>query len=168
VSSQTKTDQITVRLKRGGWEIEITCSEEKLKQAIDSVLSSLSSTSANPNVTAESGVSEASKKTCRGLIVDLWQEGWFSQGRSLSQVDQEIERRGYHYDRTAVSHALTDLVRENILTRDGPPRNYVYVQKKPPTVVTQSIQKRTTTSQGNESKRTSMELKTEQGEADAF
>jgi hypothetical protein len=47
-------------------------------------------------------------------------------------VDEEIARRGYHYDRTAVAHALTDLVKENILTREGVMRNYTYIQKKPP------------------------------------
>ncbi|MEM3803099.1 MAG: hypothetical protein QXX17_01685 [Conexivisphaerales archaeon] len=62
----------------------------------------------------------------------MWKEGWFSQPRSLSEVDEELGRRGYHYDRTAVSHSLTDLVREQVLSREGAPRNYRYVQKKPP------------------------------------
>ena len=35
------------------------------------------------------------------------------------------------YDRTAVSHALVDLVREGTLFRDGTMRNYRYVQKRP-------------------------------------
>jgi hypothetical protein len=40
-------------------------------------------------------------------------------------------RRGYHFDRTAVAHALTDLVREGLLTRMGEARGYRYVQKRP-------------------------------------
>jgi hypothetical protein len=43
-----------------------------------------------------------------------------------------MARKGYHYDRTAVAHALIDLVKENVLTRDGPPRRYQYAQKRPP------------------------------------
>jgi hypothetical protein len=47
-------------------------------------------------------------------------------------VHSEMARKGYHYDRTAVAHALIDLVRENVLTREGPPRRYQYAQKRPP------------------------------------
>ena len=45
---------------------------------------------------------------------------------------RSLSRRGFNYDRTAVSHSLTDMVRENILTRKGTMRNYQYIQKKPP------------------------------------
>ena len=63
---------------------------------------------------------------------DLWNDEWFSTDRGLGEVHEELARRGYHYDRTAVSHALTDLVRESILTRTGSMRSYRYVQKRPP------------------------------------
>ncbi|MHB8567813.1 MAG: hypothetical protein ACYC7D_11255 [Nitrososphaerales archaeon] len=120
---------ITVKLKKGGWEVEITCTESQLKQAIESVLSSLETPQAS-NMKSMEG-SAAGNKTCRGLIMELWQEGWFSEARALSEVHEEISRRGYHYDRTAVSHSLTDLVRENTLTRQGNMRNYSYIQKRP-------------------------------------
>jgi hypothetical protein len=42
-----------------------------------------------------------------------------------------MSRRGYHYDRTAVSHTLADLVREGTLFREGSMRNYRYIQKHP-------------------------------------
>lgn len=42
-----------------------------------------------------------------------------------------MSRRGYHYDRTAVSHTLADLVREGTLFREGSMRNYRYIQKYP-------------------------------------
>jgi predicted transcriptional regulator len=64
--------------------------------------------------------------------MEFWKEGWFTGERNLSDVHEELARRGYHYDRTAVSHALTDLVRENVLTRVGMMRSYRYIQKKPP------------------------------------
>jgi len=71
-------------------------------------------------------------ETCRGLLVTLWKEGWFASPRSLSEAHEELSRRGYHYDPTAVSHSLVDLVREGILFRDGSSRNYRYIQKRPP------------------------------------
>ncbi|HZW56156.1 MAG TPA: hypothetical protein VFF30_07700 [Nitrososphaerales archaeon] len=126
---------ITVKLKKAGWEVEITCTESQLKQAIESVLSSLESKSpAQLPLTGPSQIAGESteNKTCRGLIFELWQNQWFAEARSLSDVHEEIARMGYHYDRTAVSHALTDLVRENVLTRQGYPRNYAYIQKRPP------------------------------------
>jgi hypothetical protein len=124
---------ITVKLKRAGWEVEITCAEDQLQSAIESVLSTLETKNQPSMVASRDKSSQISqKKTCRGLVVDLWQESWFSESRSLSDVHEEISRRGYHYDRTAVSHSLTDLVRENILTRNGDTRNYTYIQKRPP------------------------------------
>jgi hypothetical protein len=74
--------------------------------------------------------------TCRGLLESLWFEGHFVSERSLGEVHEELSRRGYNYDRTAVSHSLTDMVRENILTRIGTMRNYRYIQKRPPNSIT--------------------------------
>jgi len=50
----------------------------------------------------------------------------------LGEVHNEMARLGFHYDRTAVAHALIDLVKDNILTREGKPRRYQYAQKRPP------------------------------------
>ena len=125
--------KITVKLEKAGWKVEITCMEDQLQKAMESVLSSLTSSSPTQNVPfVEERTPEGSKKTVRGLILELWEESWFSGARSLSEVHEEIARRGYHYDRSAVSHSLTDLVKESILTRQGNMRTYVYIQKKPP------------------------------------
>lgn len=70
--------------------------------------------------------------TCRGLLEILLQEGYFKTEKHLGEVHEELSRRGYNYDRTAVSHSLTDMVRESILTRLGTMRNYQYIQKRPP------------------------------------
>ena len=131
--SEKKT--ITVKLKKAGWEIEITCEEDQLQKAVESVLSSLTTAPQNsPIVTPilDERTETGSKKTVRGLILELWGESWFSEARALSEVHEEIARRGYHYDKSAVSHSLTDLVKEGILSRQGDARNYVYIQKKPP------------------------------------
>jgi hypothetical protein len=130
--AESQGREITVKLRKAGWEVEITCSEAQLKQAIESVLSSLNVSGQAPAARIDDLGSAQGNKTCRGLIVELWRDSWFSDGRSLGQVHEEIARRGYHYDRTAVSHALRDLVLENILTRQGNSRNYQYIQKRPP------------------------------------
>ncbi|HDD43068.1 MAG TPA: hypothetical protein ENF79_05260 [Nitrososphaeria archaeon] len=59
------------------------------------------------------------------------EEGWFDQPRTLSEVVQELAKRGYHYDSTAVSHSLLDLVRERALIREGVPRRYTYRKAEP-------------------------------------
>jgi hypothetical protein len=130
LSNQPNT--VTVRLKRGSWEIEITSPEDRLQQAVESVLAGMAS---KEQVLAESPEpldSERKFNTSRSLITAMWKEGWFVGPRSLSEVHEEMSKRGYHYDRTAVAHTLVDLVREGTLFRDGSMRNYRYVQKRPP------------------------------------
>ncbi len=128
-----KPPSVTVKLKRGTFEIEITCAPEKVQEMVESVLAGMASkeqvsieASLGPAVTGE-----AKRDTCRGLLEKMWKEGWFGSERDLGEVHEELSRRGYHYDRTAVSHALVDLVREGTLFRAGTMRNYRYVQKRP-------------------------------------
>ena len=123
---------MTVRLRRGSWEVEITCAEDKVQQAVESVLAGMASKEPVPVETSEAEEPERKFTTSRALIFAMWKEGWFSAPRSLSEVHDEMSRRGYHYDRTAVAHTLVDLVREGTLFRDGSMRNYRYVQKRPP------------------------------------
>jgi hypothetical protein len=120
---------VKVKIKRGSWEIEVECDEEKVTDVVSKVLAGFDSGMSSVQTT---DVKDTGGVTCRGLLDNMWREGWFMVSKRLSEVDEELARRGYHYDRSAISHALTDLVREGILTREGEPRNYHYVQKKPP------------------------------------
>jgi hypothetical protein len=126
---------VTVKLKRGTWEIEITCSPDKVQQAVESVLAGMvSKEQPSLEMALDSPVPGDEGRrfdTCRGMLERLWKEGWFSTEKTLGEVHEELARRGYHYDRTAVSHSLVDLVREGTLFRDGTMRNYRYVQKRP-------------------------------------
>src|SRR5262249_6426808 len=137
----------------GEWEVEISCDEGRVRQVVESVLSSLDSKitqlSQAPgdfeNLRSrldrlESYVRQPGPKpidkaksglTCRGLTEILWEEGFFTDEKSLGEVHEELARRGYNYDRTAVSHTLIDLVREGTLTRTGTMRNFRYLQKRP-------------------------------------
>ena len=152
-------EEVKIRLKHGEWEVEVVCIESRVKQVVESVLSSLDATKMiGPEVQSQldalrreidslktrpiaelvqegqqqQKVTTKSGMTCRGLLENLWFEGHFVSERSLGEVHEELSRRGYNYDRTAVSHSLTDMVRENILTRTGAMRNYRYIQKRPP------------------------------------
>lgn len=128
--SEPSNEKVTVKLKRGNWEIEITCDQDKVQQVIESVIAGMSS---KQSISLEPEIkNEPRRETCRGIILTLWNEAFFSQPRTLSEVDEEIKKRGYNYDRTAVAHTLVDLVREGVLFRDGTARNYRYVQKFPP------------------------------------
>ena len=131
MSDPQKPPTVTVKLKRGSWEVEITSPEDKVQQAVESVLAGMSSKE-TAFVEPEAPQADARRfETCRGLLTTMWKEGWFSSPRSLSEVHDEMSRRGYHYDRTAVAHTLVDMVREGTLFRDGSMRNYRYVQKQP-------------------------------------
>lgn len=159
--SSPPAEEVKIRLKHGEWEVEVVCIESRVKQVVESVLSSLDTvkmmgpelqsqldalrreidslrTSPIAELIAEDQhqqqqkVATKSGMTCRGLLENLWFEGYFVSERSLGEVHEELSRRGYNYDRTAVSHSLTDMVRENILTRIGTMRNYRYIQKRPP------------------------------------
>jgi hypothetical protein len=107
----------------------------EIKKEIESLKTTMNMNILNPNIgpidtrrkTAQKGGS-----TCRSLLENLLFEGYFETEKLLGNVHEELSRRGYNYDRTAVSHSLTDMVRENILSRVGSMRNYRYIQKKPP------------------------------------
>ena len=161
--SGSPAEEVKIRLKHGEWEVEVVCIESRVKQVVESVLSSLDSAKMmGPEVQSQldalrqeidslktrpfaelmpegqqqQKVTTKSGITCRGLLENLWFEGHFISDRSLGEVHEELSRRGYNYDRTAVSHSLTDMVRENILTRIGTMRNYRYIQKRPPNSTT--------------------------------
>ncbi|MGI0048138.1 MAG: hypothetical protein ACREAW_01225, partial [Nitrososphaera sp.] len=153
-------EEVKIKLKHGEWDVEITCLESRVKQVVQNVLSSLDtakmvgpavqgqfdelrreieSLKMRPAAESRSDEQKAPAKggmTCRGLLESFWLEGYFSSERSLGEVHEELSRKGYNYDRTAVSHSLTDMVRENILTRTGTMRNYRYIQKRPPSDAT--------------------------------
>jgi len=114
---------IRLKMKVGNLEFEIECREDQLKEAVEKILSTVTEHARETVVPAE---------TCKGLIQRLWSEGYFASHKGLGEVHSELARRGYHYDRTAVAHALVDLVREGLLSREGRPRRYRYAQKRPP------------------------------------
>ena len=118
-------------MKIGDIEFEIESQEDQLQTAVDQILSTVTERMKDTSLT-ERQAPPARAETCKGVIQKLWEENWFSTPRGLSEVHSEMARQGFHYDRTAVAHALIDLVKDGILTREGKPRRYQYAQKRPP------------------------------------
>ena len=128
---------VRVKMRLGEVEFEIECAVDELRDVVDKVLASVTES----NISNRAVVGTTDKRgpgslagrgeTCKSVILGLWNEGWFEVGRSLGEVHGEMGRQGFHYDRTAVAHALVNLVREGILTRTGRPRRYHYLQKRP-------------------------------------
>jgi len=129
---QPPTPPIKVKMKVGNLEFEIEGQPDQLEEAMKKILSTVTEFSKQPVIVSDVGKSSGKAETCKGVIQRLWGEGWFASSRSLEEVYNQMALMGYHYDRTAVAHALVDLVKEGVLGRDGRPRRYRYAQKRPP------------------------------------
>ena len=125
-------------MKIGDIEFEIEAQPDQIQTAVDRILATVTERLKNTNLaqiasqTIERPAPLPRAETCRGVIQKLWEENYFTQPRGLDEVHTELARKGFHYDRTAVAHALVDLVKDGILTRIGKPRRYQYAQKRPP------------------------------------
>ena len=122
---------IKVKMKIGDIEFEIESQEDQIQTAVDRILTTVTERMKDTRFT-ERQAPRPRAETCKSLIQKLWEENWFNTPRGLDAVHTELARKGFHYDRTAVAHALVDLVKENVLTRIGRPRRYQYAQKRPP------------------------------------
>ena len=122
-------------MKVGDIEFEIEAQPDQIQTAVDRILATVTDRLKNTNLAqvAERQAQPPRAETCKGVIQKLWEDNWFTEPRGLDDVHTELARKGFHYDRTAVAHALVDLVKDNILTRIGKPRRYQYAQKRPPT-----------------------------------
>ena len=123
---------IRVKMKVGNVEFEIEGTVDQANEAVAKLLSTVTEKLKETPLISERETTPPRAETCRGIIQRLWEEGWFATPRGLSDVHNEMATRGFHYDRTAVAHALIDLVKDDILTRQGKPRRYQYAQKRPP------------------------------------
>jgi hypothetical protein len=126
---------IRVKIKIGDIEFEIESQEDQIQSTVDKILATVTERLKTTTLAqvAERPAPQPRAETCKGVIQKLWEENWFSEPKNLDEVHSELARKGFHYDRTAVAHALVDLVKDNILTRIGKPRRYQYAQKRPPT-----------------------------------
>lgn len=121
---------LRVKIKLGTLEFEVECREEQLQAIIEKILVTVGPKLKETLLSNEKKVQLLKGKTCKGVIQRLWEEKWFSVPKTVGEVHIEMAKRGYHYDRSAVAHALMDLVKDGILVRDGEPRRYRYTQRR--------------------------------------
>ena len=129
-------EKIKVEVQIGPATVRVEAPPERLEEAVKQVVSAIKAVL--PQISAErlgqvqrgERARRRAQPTCSELLRGLMEEGWFDTPRSLSEVVQELARRGYNYNSTAVSHSLLDLVRERSLSREGTPRRYVYFRSK--------------------------------------
>jgi hypothetical protein len=128
---KTTKSPIHFRMKIGTIEIEMACQEEQLQPAIDKILEAIIQRMQSPLTypSDERKEMQSRRETCKGELRKLWEHAWFSSARYVNEVHVELAKRGFHYHSSAVSHALTDLVREGMLAREGMPRRYRYAQR---------------------------------------
>jgi len=123
---------IRVKMKVGNVEFEIEGTVDQTNEAVSKFLATVTEKLKETPLISERETAPPRAETCKVIIQRLWEEGWFSTPHGLGEVHSEMARRGFHYDRTAVAHALIDLVKDGVLTREGRPRRYQYAQKRPP------------------------------------
>jgi hypothetical protein len=122
---------VKIKLRVSGIEVEVECGEGQVEKAVQDVLRGIRRMGKLKSTVEAARRPEVIPTTCKDIIEELWSEGWFSEPRSLGDVSDELARRGYHYARSAVSHALLDMTREGKFSRMGRERKYRYVQKIP-------------------------------------
>lgn len=131
---QKTPSPIKVKMKVGNVEFEIEGTVDQTNEAVGKIITTVTEKlkEAPLLLVTEKETAAPRAETCKAIIQRLWKEGWFSAPRGLGEVHSEMAKLGFHYDRTAVAHALIDLAKEGILTREGRPRRYRYAQKRPP------------------------------------
>jgi hypothetical protein len=123
---------IKVKMKVGNVEFEVEGTVDQTNEAVGKLLTTVAEKLKETPLITQREEAPPRAETCKAIIQKLWEEDWFATSRGLGEVHGEMARRGFHYDRTAVAHALIDLVKEGVLNREGKPRRYQYVQKRPP------------------------------------
>jgi hypothetical protein len=137
MTEQPTQPPIKVKMKVGNVEFEIEGTVDQANEAVGKFLTTVTEKFKETPLMTERETAPPRAETCKVIIQKLWEEGWFSTPRGLGEVHSEMARRGFHYDRTAVAHALIDLVKDGVLNREGRPRRYQYVQKRPPSTIRQ-------------------------------
>jgi hypothetical protein len=132
-NQQPPQQPIKVKMKVGNVEFEIEGTVDQTNEAVGKLLATVTEKLKETPLITETETKPRAE-TCKIIIQRLWEEGWFADPRGLGAVHSEMARRGFHYDRTAVAHALIDLVKDGVLNREGRPRRYQYMQKRPPPI----------------------------------
>ena len=69
---------------------------------------------------------EKKRKAASDLIVELKEEGYFDRPKSLTDIAQVLENRGYLYPTTTLSGVALGLVKKKLLSRKKIDGKWVY------------------------------------------
>ena len=89
---------------------------DEIRKEIESLKATSNMTLRNINLSSGDVHSKKLQKggaTCRSCLKNCYSKDILKQRKLLGNVHEELSRRGHNYDRTAVSHSLTDMVREH-------------------------------------------------------
>ena len=120
---------IRTKIKIGSIEAEIECTEDQLQTTVEGMIATIVQRLQEFSQTSETRIRLPKSNTCKEELNNLLRESWFASCRYVREAHVELAKRGYHYHCSAVSHALTDLVKDGILCREGLPRRYKYIQR---------------------------------------
>lgn len=124
VNMSNKNETVKIKLTIDEISVEIETTLENIEDAVRRAVQGIHQ--ARQSELRERPAKEGRGTTCLDLLERLIAEDWFEEPRSLADVVGELARRGHHYDPTAVSHGLLDLVRRMRLVREGRPKRYLY------------------------------------------
>ena len=81
------------------------------------------------NLSSKSIIPSTSKKSLTSMFVDLKNEKFFNQPRSLNEIVERLAQSGHHYPYRSLSSPLQRAVRQKILGRIKKDNKWAYVKR---------------------------------------
>ena len=127
-------ERLRFRIKSGDFEVELEGNSEYVKPTFESLLNDIypKAKPLRPSVSAPVSVEVSGEEfpaTIVGRIEYLVKTGFFDQPQKLSNIVEELARRGFPYDVKTVDNALRKLLRKMVIRRLGVRGRYEYVIK---------------------------------------
>lgn len=130
----SEREKLRFRIRSGDFEVELEGDSEYVKSTFESLLKDLYTKikPLRPSVSIPVSVEALEGElpsTIVGRIEYLVKSGFFDQPQKLSNIVEELTRRGFPYDVKTVDNALRTLLRKMVIRRLGVRGRYEYVIK---------------------------------------
>jgi len=127
----SERERLRFRIRSGDFEVELEGDSNYVKPTFEKLLEDLRSKTKPAMIQIPAAVPEETLEglpsTITGRIEYLVKSGFFDQPRRLSDVVQELARRGFPYDVRTVDNSLRILLRRTLIRRLGVRGHYEYV-----------------------------------------
>jgi len=127
----SERERLRFRIRSGDFEVELEGDSNYVKPTFEKLLEDLRSKTKPAMIQIPAAVPEETLEglpsTITGRIEYLVKSGFFDQPRKLSDVVQELARRGFPYDVKTVDNSLRILLRRALIRRLGVRGHYEYV-----------------------------------------